>query len=328
MKKKGFTLIELLAVIVILAIIALIAVPVIMNIISSARENAFKDTAYGLVKAGELYYANQLLTTGGMTEDKVFTFDDGNVEPTGLDVKGNLPTTGSMTITKDGIVILNVSDGQFLATKNENQTDVVVTKGNVSKPIPNSNIISDNKCAVDETQICAEGTLITYKVNDSQTYDFYVIKDTGRLLTLIMNSNLGLNDVSWNTSGFASDGPTGVLKALEERTNNWTNVNIISEYTYVDTNGNNQYSAFTKTNVRSRLLSSTEYDISKTWLTSNLVNYDACGWTENDACGYWTGESISNTPEGFGLCLTSYGPYTCSGMYGIRPVIEVSKLAN
>ena len=52
--KRGFTLIELLAVIVILALIALIAVPVIMNIISSARESAFKDTMYGVVKAGEL----------------------------------------------------------------------------------------------------------------------------------------------------------------------------------------------------------------------------------------------------------------------------------
>ena len=57
--KKGFTLIELLAVIVILAIIALIAVPVIMNIINKANKSSFKDTAYGILSAGELYFAEQ-----------------------------------------------------------------------------------------------------------------------------------------------------------------------------------------------------------------------------------------------------------------------------
>ena len=62
---KGFTLIELLAVIVILAIIALIAVPVVMNIITKARKSAFKDSAYGIIEAGKLYYADKLLETEG-----------------------------------------------------------------------------------------------------------------------------------------------------------------------------------------------------------------------------------------------------------------------
>ncbi len=66
-EKKGFTLIELLAVILILSIIALITVPVIMNIIERANKSAFKDSAYGIIKAGELYYTDKLLTTEGMT---------------------------------------------------------------------------------------------------------------------------------------------------------------------------------------------------------------------------------------------------------------------
>ena len=52
--KKGFTLIELLAV-----IIALITVPVIINIIERANRSAFKDSAYGIIKAGEVYYSNK-----------------------------------------------------------------------------------------------------------------------------------------------------------------------------------------------------------------------------------------------------------------------------
>ena len=70
--KNGFTLIELLAVIVILAIIALIAVPTVMNIITKAQKSAFKDSAYGIIKAGELYYTNSLLEPNGMTVIKHF----------------------------------------------------------------------------------------------------------------------------------------------------------------------------------------------------------------------------------------------------------------
>ena len=91
--KSGFTLIELLAVIVILAIIALIAVPVVMNIITKSRKSAFKDSAYGIIKAGELYYADRLLEPEGMTEDKTFTFPS---DAAGLDIKGNKPSGGSV----------------------------------------------------------------------------------------------------------------------------------------------------------------------------------------------------------------------------------------
>ena len=91
---KGFTLIELLAVIVILAIIALIAVPTIMGIINKANKSAFKDTAYGIISAGELYFAEQQLEVNGMTEDKTFDLsDDINVEG-GLQIKGEVPATG------------------------------------------------------------------------------------------------------------------------------------------------------------------------------------------------------------------------------------------
>ena len=64
-KNKGFTLIELLAVIVILAIIALIAVPIVMNLITKARLSAAKDSAYGVLKSAQNYYAEKLIDTQG-----------------------------------------------------------------------------------------------------------------------------------------------------------------------------------------------------------------------------------------------------------------------
>lgn len=59
--KKGFTLIELLAVIIILAVIALIATLVVLNVVDNARKEANKNSAYGLLDAAKLYYAESLL---------------------------------------------------------------------------------------------------------------------------------------------------------------------------------------------------------------------------------------------------------------------------
>ena len=124
MKRKGFTLIELLAVIVILAIIALIAVPVIMNIISSARKSAFEDTAYGLIDAGEMYYASSLLENG-MTSDVEFTITNGELAGENkLEVKGALPTSGKITVTKDGKVAIAVENGSYCVTKTTSESEI------------------------------------------------------------------------------------------------------------------------------------------------------------------------------------------------------------
>ena len=105
MKKntKGFTLIELLAVIVILAIIALIAVPVILNILTKSRKSAAQDTAYSVLNAAELYYAEALLDNPGEAfAAKTFNFPaDANVEG-GVQVKGTVPTAGAVTLNANG----------------------------------------------------------------------------------------------------------------------------------------------------------------------------------------------------------------------------------
>ena len=59
MKNKGFTLIELLAVIAIIAMVAMITTPIVINLIQSSRENAFKDTAHSLVVAAGTYQAEK-----------------------------------------------------------------------------------------------------------------------------------------------------------------------------------------------------------------------------------------------------------------------------
>lgn len=114
MKKKGFTLIELLAVIVILSVIALIATPLIMGTITKAKKNAFIDTAYGIIKAGENYQMNQNLDSPGYIPDLVIS---DLTTDTKLVYKGTKPKSGKLIINRDGQSAIAIWSGQFCARK-------------------------------------------------------------------------------------------------------------------------------------------------------------------------------------------------------------------
>ena len=123
MKSKGFTLIELLAVIVILAVIALIATPLIMGTITKAKKNASIDTANGIIKAGENYQAEQVMTTTGDVEDLVIS---DLTTDTKLQYKGSKPKSGQLKITSDGKTAIAIWSGQFCAVKNYDDKKVTV----------------------------------------------------------------------------------------------------------------------------------------------------------------------------------------------------------
>ena len=129
-KNKGFTLIELLAVIVILAIIALIATPIVMNLISKARKSAAEDSAYGMVKAAESYYAGTLLETSGngISKDLIFscTKDGCKIdEDKELTFNGSKSSSGTITIKTDGKVqITDLIINNYTCNYKENSTEI------------------------------------------------------------------------------------------------------------------------------------------------------------------------------------------------------------
>ena len=351
-KDKGFTLIELLAVIVILAIIALIAVPVIMNIISSARESAFEDTAYGLIDAGEMYYASSLLENG-MTSDKEFIIEGGEcVGENKLEVKGALPTNGKITVTKDGKVAIAVENGAHCVTKATSESAITTTKYEGSceyKKAANPIITSTATCITNANETCSEdaikaGIAVNVKVNDKEeAKTFYVVKDdaTTGTLTLIMDRNVDEETVAWITQddyetagGTAWDdwsdnntfGPITALNYLESKTSSWTNIPA-KTYTLADDQG--QYT-IERTNARARMLTHNEA-------------IDLLGCVEYDTgCPAWLYGNLSNPPYGFWLS-SAYADYAFSAWYvhrvgyvdgndvfndssyGVRPVIEISK---
>ena len=270
-KKKGFTLIELLAVIVILAIIALIAVPVVMNIINKANKSAFKDSAYGILKAGESYYTSELLEDAeGITEDVTFTFPN-NIE--GLEFQGSKPTGGTMTVRKDGKISMAIHNGKHCVTKGFEDEDIQISddvencglgsKANTLttlattysfKKVDEESIstavaeeVTVPSCITNKTK-CNAGTPVAVEVAHNLVYKFYVINDdtTKNEVTLIMDRNLysstdennvsvkWINAEDYGNSTVKSDkGPLTALKVLKERTSGWTN---IPTYTYTLTN--------------------------------------------------------------------------------------------
>ncbi len=125
--KKGFTLLELLAVIVLLAVITMITTPVILKEIKSSKEKAFIQSAYSLVQASTTYQANN--------NYKAYTFNFAD-ESTGyknLEIDGDYPSSGTLTIDENGKVNLTLwSDDLSICISKEKDTKEI-KKTNYSK---------------------------------------------------------------------------------------------------------------------------------------------------------------------------------------------------
>jgi len=237
MKKRnnGFTLIELLAVIVILAIIALIAVPIIMNIINKANKSAFKDTAYGVIQAGELYFAEQQLEPNGMSGDVTFDLPDTTKQ---LVLKGEVPK-GTITITEEGKISIAVTNGRYCATKGLEERDVTITEDVENCTPEGSNPGDISELAVGdpvyfnpvENRLCDKNT--EYVPGNSATgfkdgcMKWYVYKIDGDNISLILDHNT-TTTVAWykdNDDTTANEtnekGPLTLKAQLKSDTANW-----------------------------------------------------------------------------------------------------------
>ena len=129
MNKNGFTLVELLAVIVIIAIIALITTPIVLNVVQSSRENAFKDTAHGLVLAAGTYQAEQQ----ALNRDTTLTINyatSSDSEKNLLKTKGILPDAGELSIDEKGKVTLALwsNDARVCVVKKADAKEVTINE--------------------------------------------------------------------------------------------------------------------------------------------------------------------------------------------------------
>ena len=125
--KKGLTIIELLAVIVVLAILAIITLPIISNVINDVRIKSLQNSAYGLIEASNLYYAqygNNSNIRFDIEDNQISSSDTTNL----LKYKGSVKE-GTVILDRKGSVIVCITDGKNSAYKNYNETKVTMVKG-------------------------------------------------------------------------------------------------------------------------------------------------------------------------------------------------------
>ena len=137
MRKKGFTLIELLAVIVILAILALILMPMIQELILNARKSTFERSIDGILSSAEYYQIEN-------PSDEIITFtcdgtscEDSNGNK--LEFKGEVPISGTITISETGVVAENLCNQSFCGSGSKESLAIDVGGGSTPAPVETCN---------------------------------------------------------------------------------------------------------------------------------------------------------------------------------------------
>ena len=306
MKKKGFTLIELLAVIVILAIIALITVPIISNVIDSARKAAFRETVNGIIESADNYVGEYVLINH---DDPIYPIEiycngseceDSNGKK--LEFKGKVPISGKVILESSNLVRADlISDGVYCGSG---------TKGNVEVYSKCSELDHTNPI-IDES-----------KIND------IVISTTTNALTVSFPIDLMYDEETgiqgYNVSIYLNDKKVEE-KEYEEPYITFTNLKSDTEYKVVITgiNGNRGKTSIDKYG--------TTLDITKPTITyTNDPTSDINGYfrsqtlnvsytkgnVENPEYYIRSGRSASTNINVIAICGTTTNPSDCSEMTG------------
>lgn len=342
-RKKLFIIIGISILVLIVLVLILTSKPVV----NKFKIYKLKNLVNKAIESGELYYSENKdnlkdLTVQLPDKENILNLENNNLN-------------GKLVVTKDGKVALGIYNNEYCAVKSVEDENITITDDIENCIMPktsiselNTNISSENEC-IKYNEKCENGTLVNVKVNETDTYDFYVINDTGDKLTLILNKNLGSN-IAWitesdytnaggtnyGTFGNNEKGPITVLNTLKTLTDNWTNV-LEKEYVIsgIGSDGKTQIYDDITMNMKARLLTyeelinlgcSMKSSSCPEYLYSNLSGSN----TSDISAGYWTSTAdISNSNIAWyinynGNIYNNVSLFLDSGR-GIRPVITIEK---
>ena len=343
-KNKGFTLVELLAVIVILALIALIATPIILNVISDAKKEAAKDSAYGYIEAIE----NAIIMNDFEEDDNFLSSNaSGCYKLKELDNKVNIKGTkpkiddNAQVCLKDGTVtnLTGVEidgftftyDGKELTqTKNGTTEDTKKYKVYTNGTEIYYNPETGKKCT---TAVSTPGT-------NSGCMKWYAFNDDDKSSTVnvILDHNTTAKE-AWNSTGSNSE-MREVKTALENDTKDWKNdlnpslitaneIAKITGNTTFDANKENQSWFYLDSNNQTQTANASNKS-KYAWLfdyTYECTN-NGCNKSDSSTYGYWTSTAYKdNTSCAWYVSSDGYLNFTSVSNIGagIRPVITISK---
>ena len=276
--------------------------------------------------------------------------------------------------TKSGIEATNVQDAvDELYDKSQNSKkcpDGYICKEN---PIVKAYTYNSTSCITGEEESCETtncyknktagscpaGTIIKYKVNDSEEKYFHVLHDDGDTITMQQRENTTSNYV-WNSDG-NSEGPLTILPILENETSGWSNVNDITYTAGTDTLYQNAYTGciasstgdklsctrntytLGKRTAKARMITGQEtaalgcrYATEKScpnWMNNYTYNATSYGGTNNNnwTYGYWTMSAHSNYYDYVWMVIFQGGIQgspiykLTNGSFGARAVVEINK---
>ena len=338
-KKKGFTLVELLAVIVILAIIALIATPIILNVISDAKKEAAKDSAYGYIEAIE----NAIIMNDFEEDDNFLSPNaSGCYDLKELDNKVNIKGTkpkiddNAQVCLKDGTVTnltgVEIDGYEFtyandeLSMNEKSKKYTVYANGTEIYYNPETG----KKCTTAvSTPGTKSGCMKWYAFNDD---------DKSSKVNVILDHNTTAK-VAWNSTGNNSE-MKEAANALKTDTSNWKkdlNSRLIEANEVAKITGHQTFDAsktgqswfYLDSNNQTQTASSTNKS-KYAWLfdyTDECTSF-GCNKADSSTLGYWTSSPCKGISD-YAWRVLRYGHLGDNSVtltdYGIRPVITISK---
>ena len=299
-RKNAFTLIELLAVIVVLAIIALIATPIVMNTIKKSQKGAAERSAENYIDAVETAVAEERLSKNEVLEGEYQITSDGNLcrdksascsdeEKIKIEMSGNKPTSGTVTISNDGVsqdeVRLIVGDYKVIYNQEKNKYEATDKEKYKNGEVVYFNVDNGTKCTSSEA-VSATGT-------KSGCMKFYAFNDDGGdTLNLMLDHNTTAL-VAWNNtytddsgSKINANGPKEVLDQLKKDTDGWKGTITPTNYT-MDQTGQTSKANYTidYSSYKARLITAQEL----AQITGNTT------WDEKTANNYYYLDSKTKT---------------------------------